>query len=274
MVAHFTEGDAMPPTAASIPNQLFPNLVDGLSQTRPHGIYAEIPKSLTSCEAGFRKVTYRQLASAINGAAIFLAGKVGKEPKVLAYVGANDIGYVAYILGAVKVGHTILSVAPRNTQADHASLFAAADCQTVLTPVPPYSSTVENIMTGVQPTPSIVHVPTLFDLLDRQYAHYPYRKTFAASKDEKLVMVQTSGTTSTPKLVTYTHAFAAAYVRWSNQPPPKGYENTMDLTSIRTSFSPFPFFHVWNLFPIRDSLSSHETNESFRQVESSSVSSP
>jgi hypothetical protein len=60
-------------TDASVPllqrKQLLNNIVDGLIKTKPSALYAEIPISLTTYEADFRKITYRMLINAINGVA-------------------------------------------------------------------------------------------------------------------------------------------------------------------------------------------------------------
>ncbi|KAK4503218.1 hypothetical protein PRZ48_006646 [Zasmidium cellare] len=246
----FTEGASHPPTASSIPKQLIPNIVDGLASIKPHGDFALIPRSYTSYAEGYRRVTYRDLANAVNGVAWLLADKLGKdaERQALAYVGANDIGYPIYALGCVKAGHTLLSLAPRNTKEDHGALLQATGCKYILTPPPPYSPTVNAILDGAVEKPEIIHVPTTFELLERKSSHFPYPKTFASHKDEPLVMVHTSGTTGTPKLVTWSHAYAAAYSSWCQEPPPAGYENTVNFSRNRRNFTPFPFFHAGAMF--------------------------
>nr|POE77897.1 non-canonical non-ribosomal peptide synthetase fub8 [Quercus suber] len=197
----FTEGDVQRPCFAGAAKQLLPNVIDGLANTRPGALYAMIPNSFTTYEAGFRKVTYRQLASAVNGAAQFLSGELGSGSKsqVLAYVAPNDIGYICFLLGAVKAGHKLLLLSPRNTKDDLASIFKTTDCATLLTLPQPYSPTVTNILEAVEQTPRVIHVPTIYQLLETHYPHFPYPKTFETAKHETLVIVHTSGTTNTPK---------------------------------------------------------------------------
>lgn len=243
---HFTEGSSEPPSFAGAPGQLLPNIVDGLAQTRPEALYAMIPNSFTSYDDGFRKVTYRHFASAINGAAKFLSAELGPTTKseVLAYIGPNDIGYCCFILGAVKAGHKLILLSPRNTKADYADLFKATECTTLLTLPPPYSPAIANILDGVEQKPRVLHVPTIYQLLENPYPHFPYLKTFDAAKDETLVIVHTSGTTSTPKLVAYSHAFAASYSRLTREPPPEGYVNLLNEYQSQRVLTTYPFFHV------------------------------
>ena len=57
------------------------------------------------------------------------------------------------------------------------------------------------------------HCPSLDELLDHRYPHYPFTKTFTKARGEPLVVVHTSGTTSVPKPIVYTHDFAANYTQ-------------------------------------------------------------
>lgn len=110
----FSEGgDA--PTVLHRKKQLLPNIIDGMAKTRPEAVYAEIPRSLTSYDAGFRKITYRDLANAINGVAWLLEKLLGraKEHETLAYIGPNDLGYIFMVLGAVKAGYKVCSILVR-----------------------------------------------------------------------------------------------------------------------------------------------------------------
>lgn len=242
----FTEGSTSPPSIAGGPNQLLVNIIDGRAHTQPESLYAIIPNSFTTYSEGFRKVSYSQLASAINGAAAILSNELPPTGKseVLAYVGPNDIGYVVLILAAVKAGHKLLLLSPRNTKSDHASLFENTNCTTLLTLPPPYSPTINTILEAVEPKPRVIHVPTIFQLLETPHPHFPYPKTFESAKNEALVLVHTSGTTSTPKLVTYTHGFAAAYARSITEPPPEGHMNLTTLFQGCRAFTTFPFFHA------------------------------
>lgn len=66
---HFSEGDDCPPAARYQSKQLLNNIVDGMSTIRPSALYAEIPNKSDTYDSGYRSITYRALANAINGVA-------------------------------------------------------------------------------------------------------------------------------------------------------------------------------------------------------------
>lgn len=118
----FEEGHAEPKPVQSayLKKQLLNNVVDGMAATRPKALFAELPVSPTNFEAGYRKVTYRALANAINGAAWWLIRKLGgpgKDFQTISYMGWNDIRYVIFLLGAVKAGYKV-SFSPSRSSKD------------------------------------------------------------------------------------------------------------------------------------------------------------
>lgn len=66
-------------------------------------------------------------------------------------------------------------------------------------------------------------IPSLADLLDEEYPHYPYDKTFDKARSEPLVMVHTSGTTGIPKPLIYSHDWLASWNEQCQASPPEGY---------------------------------------------------
>ena len=89
---------------------LVPHLVDQRARLTPEATFAEYPVSPSSYSEGFRKISYRDFANAVNGAAQWLTQILGpgKDLDTLAYMGPNDIRYPALILGAVKAGYKVL----------------------------------------------------------------------------------------------------------------------------------------------------------------------
>lgn len=90
----------------------------------------------------------------------------------------------------------------------------------------------------------ILHSPGLYELLDSSYCHYPFPKSFANARNEPLVVVHTSGTTSVPKPIVYTHDFAASYIQWSQLEAPTGFESQVSLVQSNRLMVTLPFFHV------------------------------
>lgn len=91
--------------------QLLNLVVDRRAKENPEVIYAEYPISTTGYGQGFLKITYKDLANAINGLAWWLHNTIGpgKDFETLAYIGPLDVRYNALLLGAVKAGYKVRS---------------------------------------------------------------------------------------------------------------------------------------------------------------------
>jgi acyl-coenzyme A synthetase/AMP-(fatty) acid ligase len=94
--------------------QLLNHIVDGLAQVRPESIWAKIPRDPLSYDAGYRKITYRMMANAINGMAWWIKSELGESKRfeTLAYFGSWDPRYIIVLLASVKAGYKV-SRAPR-----------------------------------------------------------------------------------------------------------------------------------------------------------------
>lgn len=88
---------------------LIPHIVDRLAETSPNAIFAEYPKAVLTYDEGYRSVTYRQLANAINGVAKLIVDSIGKGDgyEKLAYFGPNDMRYPVLHGAAIKAGYCV-----------------------------------------------------------------------------------------------------------------------------------------------------------------------
>lgn len=89
---------------------LLPNIVDRRAREKPNQAYGLWPIAQASYEAGFRTITYAQLANIINGMAWWILKHVGPPETgqpVLTYVGPNDVRLTAMILASVKAGYVV-----------------------------------------------------------------------------------------------------------------------------------------------------------------------
>lgn len=88
---------------------LLPNIVDQRANDEPDMLYAEYPVSTLSYEQGYRRITYRDFANAINGLSWWLHDVLGpgQDFEMLAYIGPNDLRYPALILCAAKAGYMV-----------------------------------------------------------------------------------------------------------------------------------------------------------------------
>ncbi|KAM0160188.1 hypothetical protein ACHAPG_003108 [Botrytis cinerea] len=93
--------------AAQWQNPLAPHIVERLARETPDNKYGEWVS-----EDSVVVITYAQPANVIDGLAWLLVeqlggpGRYGANPKVLAYVGTNDVRYSALVLAAAKAGYT------------------------------------------------------------------------------------------------------------------------------------------------------------------------
>lgn len=90
-------------------NELIPNIVDHLAKLTPDAPYALYPNSPFTYDEGYRTVSYKDFANAINGLAWWLSNSLGPSTNfdVVAYIGPNDVRYTALVLGAIKSGYVV-----------------------------------------------------------------------------------------------------------------------------------------------------------------------
>jgi acyl-CoA synthetase (AMP-forming)/AMP-acid ligase II len=99
------------------------------------------------------------------------------------------------------------------------NLLNGLECKTIL-----LSSKQMDIVSTLSHTQWKFHqIPSLAELLDKEYPHFPFTKTFEEARSEPLVVIHTSGTTGAPKPVIWTHDWAAAFVQRNQARPPTGY---------------------------------------------------
>jgi acyl-coenzyme A synthetase/AMP-(fatty) acid ligase len=229
---------SIPAKALPQRKQMFNHLIDGLAQTRPEATWAKIPKDELTYESGYRKVSYKMMANAINGLAWWIKDELGESQsfETLAYFGLWDPRYILLLLAAVKVGYkvhqaplsqsrsfltTSQMIFPSNSYniGGLTKLLDPLGCKTIL-----LSSKQMDIGSKLSHAKWNLHeIPSLTELLDREYRHFPFMKTFEEARSEPLVVVHTSGTTGAPKPVIWTHDWAAAFVQRNQAAPPYGH---------------------------------------------------
>ncbi|KAL9120029.1 MAG: hypothetical protein Q9187_003419 [Circinaria calcarea] len=217
----FSEGPE-PPKPLPHRKQLLNHMVDGMAQVRPESVWAKIPWDDLSYNAGYRKITYRLFANAVNGVAWWLLRELGQSERfdTLAYFGTWDPRYIILLLGAVKVGYKMVFPSSNYGFVGLVSLLDGLNCTTVLTA----SKELPSIGRLLKESRLAVHeIPSLRELLDKNYPHFPFDKTFQAARLEPLVVVHTSGSTGFPKPLIYTHDWAASWIQQNQWQPPEGY---------------------------------------------------
>ncbi|KAF5878579.1 putative nrps-like enzyme protein [Botrytis fragariae] len=207
------------------------DVLDERARVCPHALFGEYTIFPINYSQGYRKITYAQLANAVNGAAKWLTEELGpaKDFQTLSYMGWNDFRYVIFILGAVKAGYKegsysfLLLTSPLLTASATTHLFTTMSCKVLLTTSsqPPTVAPVVKLHDYLR----VLTIPSIEELLNTTYKYFPYEKKFEEAKGETLVALHTSRTTGLSKPVIYTHDYAAAYVRAMQLELPEGFES-------------------------------------------------
>lgn len=91
------------------------DVADELARKTPDRIYATVTKSRHEIAEGFKDVTIKQFANAVNRAAWEIDRMFGRSKTfgVIAYLGVSDIRYAIYLYAAIKTGYQVLKFLKR-----------------------------------------------------------------------------------------------------------------------------------------------------------------
>ena len=177
--------------------RLVPHVVDTLAVTDPDRLYASIPRTADVSD-GFRDVSMKDLANAINAMAWMLEKVEGKPPEGkferIAYMGASDIRYAIMMIAAIKVGYVALLPSARNSTSGNISLLNETMCTKIFHSTDMTSKVQE--WKREKPELEMFAVEDLHALLDKPQAeHYSYDKKFADAIKDPALVCHTSGST-------------------------------------------------------------------------------
>ncbi|KAK8122959.1 NRPS-like enzyme [Apiospora sp. TS-2023a] len=201
---------------------LLPHMVDQIASADPDAVYGMWPVVPTSYEAGFRSVTYSQLANIINGLSWWLIenlGGPGRDNEFLAYVGPNDVRIPALGFATVKAGYSLFLTSPRNSAEAHRSLFESLNCKTLLTPAP-IPPAAHPILEAV--APRHLTIPSVDELLQTVSPPYEYWKTLEEGMQDPIMTIHTSGSTGIPKPLVWTQETVFKHQNACSCPAPEG----------------------------------------------------
>lgn len=96
------------PAGGPFGERLLPQIIDAYAQSEPERVYAMVPHS-TDLTHGFRKITMRQLASAVDVIGWWIDRQIGHSDcfETLGYMGATDIRYGIFFFAAIKCGYKV-----------------------------------------------------------------------------------------------------------------------------------------------------------------------
>ncbi len=233
-------------------SRLMPHVVDEIASQTPNLAYASVPLGATTT-AGFKDVTFSEMASAINYLAAWIERTLGKSEKFdsLAYLGVTDLRYVVVFLAAMKCGWQLVLPSPRNPAKMNVSLLEQTCCSQLL-----YGPEVESLIAPIvaehsstlhvhpiQPIESLIHPDT---------PHYPFNKTYQQAKWDPILVLYSSGSTGPPKPIIFKHAAFAVADSDRNLPTVPGRVNQnislWNFSEKSHFYTPFPLFHMAGIF--------------------------
>lgn len=90
--------------------RLVVSLIDQYSRESPERVWASVPQDESNLAKGFKDITYRHLANAVNRASWWLDAALGKSNgsfETFAYAGPRDLRFPILTVAAVKVGRQV-----------------------------------------------------------------------------------------------------------------------------------------------------------------------
>ncbi|KAJ9194745.1 hypothetical protein DTO164E3_7166 [Paecilomyces variotii] len=240
---------------ATVGRRLFASVLDDLAQKSPDKKACVIPKGAEVSD-GFRDLTFKELAHAVNYTSWWIEKKLGRSSNLetLSYMSANDIRYIVFVIACNKTGYKALLPSTRNSDDAFLHLLKATECNKFICG-PERKARVLDVK-KLRPDLEVIEIPSLAEMLASETQHYPYDRTYEEAEDEPCLIIHSSGTTGIPKPVPLTHGFVACLDRMAFIPHPPNRQSTIwyDLTSDDLLLSTTPFFHLMGFIPLVEAI--------------------
>ena len=230
--------------------RLIPSLIDIYAVEAPPRVWASVPVDDHDISRGYKDITYKQFANAVNHAALWLKDHVplraGEPHCTFAYAGSKDLRYPILAVAAAKVRMRVLLCSPFATTTAQAHLLREAKCSVYLHDQS-VASVAERVLANASGSVAVAKaVPELQDWLHSGVdAHFPYDYAWEDVNADQWLLFHTSGTTGMPKLVPYSHytfsQFDAADLMTDMEP---GEETMSDLFRDRRFYVALPHLHL------------------------------
>ncbi|KAJ5090943.1 hypothetical protein N7532_009627 [Penicillium argentinense] len=223
-------------------------VVDSIAASDPDALYCIHPVS-SNVSDGWVKINFATLLGAINRTALWIQENVApsNEPETIAYVGANDIRYVAFIFACMRLRHTSLLLSTRNSEQASRHVLSATKATKIV-----YTSERDRQigeLKAVDSSLSTSQIPDLWTLFETGSSCPEVREPVDDAEDRVAVYIHSSGTTGMPKPVAMTNGYFQALEQSAMLPLPEGRKSSLvaiehggDLCFVMS-----PFFHLMGI---------------------------
>ena len=90
--------------------RLIPAIIDDHAESQPDRVYAAVPVDQDNLSRGYKDITYKHFARAVDAASHWLDDTLGKSNgnfETFIYLGARDLRYAIMALAAAKTGRVV-----------------------------------------------------------------------------------------------------------------------------------------------------------------------
>ncbi|KAI1741725.1 hypothetical protein F4680DRAFT_414841 [Xylaria scruposa] len=203
--------------------------------------------SVVTPDGGLEHLSVEDLYNASNRAAWFLHHNLEKDDERFFYMGPNDIRYLIWVLGAMKVGKCVVCPSPSNTIPSNIRFFSTVGATKLLV-APESASSLQPLLESIGGTMVSISSPSYSEMLNKAVVdEHPFPFTFDEVKEKNFMGLKTSGTSGHPKPIYWNHtALASVTVPFDLNalPQPPGRPTLLvELLQGNNVFLPFPLYH-------------------------------
>ncbi|KAJ5896728.1 NRPS-like protein biosynthetic cluster [Penicillium subrubescens] len=223
-------------------------LLDAIHAQDPTALYCVHPVS-SDVSDGWTDISIADLVSATSRFAYWIHTKVALAdgPQTLAYMGANDIRYCAFVFACMRLRHTAVLLSSRNSEEASSHVLNAVNCSQFIY-TPERSRQVDEIQVANPSLQSWV-APDFWELFDRQSPEPIIEEPADDPEDRVAVYIHSSGTTGMPKPVPMTNGYFIALQQICELPTPEDRVGSIVAVAGRGKrvLSVSPFFHLMGI---------------------------
>ncbi|KAJ5995378.1 NRPS-like enzyme [Penicillium waksmanii] len=216
--------------------RLLANVIETKAKTIPDAPWLLYAKSSSwEHEGGYKTITWKQCANAINKMAHFLDENIPRQSKArqtITYQGPNDARYYIMMVAAAKSKRTVFIPDGRITPDGMLKILDEIKCKIWVSP---------DDQGAFPKGQTSLKIPSLEDILEQPNSgdiQYTYDESWEQEKNEIVCIIHTSGTTGNPKPIYLRNGFMSVFdwiLLYERHLSPKityhHYENSLTLTT-------------------------------------------